>query len=36
MRLEGTVLPKICRGISSGKVARDNATGHNWGVCSGV
>ncbi|MFQ6653668.1 hypothetical protein Gotur_024943, partial [Gossypium turneri] len=29
MRVEGAVLPRVCRGRSSGKVARDNATGHS-------
>ncbi|MBA0855152.1 hypothetical protein Goshw_009846 [Gossypium schwendimanii] len=33
MRVEGTVLPRIYRGRSLGKVARDNATGHSRGVC---
>ncbi|MBA0879106.1 hypothetical protein Goshw_015940, partial [Gossypium schwendimanii] len=31
MRVEGTVLPRVYRGRSSGKVARDNATGHSGG-----
>lgn len=36
MRIEGIVLPRIYRGKSSDKVARDNATGHSEGVCSRV
>ncbi|MFQ6655704.1 hypothetical protein Gotur_026137 [Gossypium turneri] len=36
MRIEGTVLPRICRGRSSSKVAKDNAIGHSGGVCSRV
>ncbi|MFQ6631683.1 hypothetical protein Gotur_009404 [Gossypium turneri] len=33
MRIERTVLPRIYRGRSSGKVARDNVMGHSGGVC---
>ncbi|MBA0877233.1 hypothetical protein Goshw_016251 [Gossypium schwendimanii] len=31
MQIEGTVLPRMYRGRSSGKVARDNATRHSGG-----
>ncbi|MBA0880109.1 hypothetical protein Goshw_012270 [Gossypium schwendimanii] len=36
MQIEETVLPRIYRERSSGKVARDKATWHSGGVCSRV
>ncbi|MBA0558687.1 hypothetical protein Golob_015696, partial [Gossypium lobatum] len=36
MRVEGTILPRIYRGRSLGKVTKVNAMRHSGGVCSRV